>query len=374
MKRNSSDSGSKEKKSHSKLWAFLRYFLLILILGIVALLIWWFFSTRETETYEAPLTPVQVEKPSLETIKESLTLSGYVEAEAMIPVVPFVSGNITEYYAHPGDEVKKDDVLAVIDSEPYRLQREAAEAQAKVYESTYQRVKNLYDNKAATAQQLDEVQAQLDAANAQLELVDIQIGYATVKSPIDGTVLMAPQAVGDVASTQNPIAVVADISKLIIKLNVPEKYFSEVNDNKENLKIEIIRPESNVSSMAISEGEVLSVSPYVDPTTKTFQLEAKLKTNIEEFRPGMYVKATITFNEEEVYALPLSVRKLDNSVYYVDYDSENDVYTAEHLMVEDTLEDQNYFEIGEEWKDTSFITRGQNSVLSGQRVEVVEGF
>ncbi len=365
---------SKPKKNHRVLWGFLRYFLLILVIAVMVFLIWWFFSTRESETYVPPTTPVQVSKPTLEEISETLTLSSYVEAEAMIPVVPFVSGNITEYNVYPGKRVEKDELIAQIDPAPYLLQVSAAEAQEKIYQSTYERIKNLYDLKAATQQELEEIKAQLDASKAQLELANIQLGYASVKSPVSGTVLMAPQTVGDIGSTQSPLAIIADIDSLKVVLSVPEKYFSDVNENRDHLKIRVIRPESNVSGEATSDAEILSISPYIDPTTKTFEIEAKLKTNVDDFRPGMYVKSEITFNTEKVYALPISALKLDNSVYYVEYEPENESYIAKYLKVSSPLENDMFFEIGEEWKDTEFIVRGQNSVLSGQKVEVVEGF
>ena len=74
------------------------------------------------------LPAVVLQKPVNGTLVESVTISGYVEANAMIPVVPFVSGTITEYPARAGDFVEKDTLLAKIDDAPFRQQLIQAEA------------------------------------------------------------------------------------------------------------------------------------------------------------------------------------------------------------------------------------------------------
>ena len=96
----------------------IKYLIALVVIALAFFSVAWFYSTRDVATYTSPLTPVEVVKPEVRSIKESYTVTGYIEAEAMVPVVPFVSGTITEYYAENDMSVKKDQVLAVIDTEP----------------------------------------------------------------------------------------------------------------------------------------------------------------------------------------------------------------------------------------------------------------
>ena len=130
----------------------IRWILTLLILGFGLFLIWKYIINRPKAAYENPLAAVKVEKPYRATVKESLSLTGYIEAQAMIPVVPFVQGTITGYYAKAGDYVKEGDVLAQIDSEPYELQVKQAEAVYLAADATFTRVSNLYNSGAATKQ------------------------------------------------------------------------------------------------------------------------------------------------------------------------------------------------------------------------------
>ena len=63
--------------------------------------------TRKKPVAEKPdaIPAVILEKPHIGRLVESVTISGYVEANAMIPVIPFVSGTITEYPTRAGDFV-----------------------------------------------------------------------------------------------------------------------------------------------------------------------------------------------------------------------------------------------------------------------------
>ena len=64
-------------------------------------------TSPKTETIPA----VIIQKPVRQNLVESIKINGYVEAKAMIPVVPFVSGTIMEYPVKAGDFVKKDTLL-----------------------------------------------------------------------------------------------------------------------------------------------------------------------------------------------------------------------------------------------------------------------
>ena len=349
----------------------LKYLIVLVVIALAFFAVAWFYSTREVETYTSPLTPVEVMKPEVRNIRESYTVTGYIEAEAMVPVVPFVSGTITEYYAENDMSVKKDQVLAVIDTEPYELQVKQAEAAYLAYEATFERVSALYEKGAATKQNYDEVKAQRDAGKAQYELSQLQLSYCYVDSPVDGTILMSSGAVGSIGTSDSPIAVIANLDNLIVNVTVPEKYYHKINSNKESLKINVVRRAGDEEYTTTAT--LVSVSPYIDPTTKTFKVKVRLTGDVSLFRPGMMVSVEIIYNEEDVLSLPQSIKKLDGSVYIVNEDADGN-YRAGYLELPTLLEDDNFFQVDEKYRDVEFIYRGQTMVLDGEIVNVTEGY
>ena len=266
---------------------FIRWLITLVIIGIGLFLIWKFIISRPKAVFENPLSPVKVEKPYRANVNQSLELSGYIEAQAMIPVVPFVQGTITGYYAKAGDYVKEGQVLAQIDSEPYELQMKQAEAVYLASEATFTRVSNLYQSGAATQQNYDEAKAQYDAYKAQYNLAKVQLGYATVTAPKSGTILMADSAEGSIGTTASPLYIIANLDNLRITLNVPERYFDLISSNKNNIKAIVSREGKSTNAV------VDTIAPYVSPESKTFKVTLKLEGDVSAFRPGLYVKVNM---------------------------------------------------------------------------------
>ena len=138
----------------------IRWAVTLTVFAAACFMLWKFVINRPEEVYEKPVSAVRVMKPYRADIEESLTLSGYIEAQAMIPVVPFVQGTLTGYYAKAGDYVNEGEVIAQIDSEPYELQLKQAQAVYLASDATFTRVSNLYEAGAATKQNYDEAKAQ----------------------------------------------------------------------------------------------------------------------------------------------------------------------------------------------------------------------
>ena len=90
-----------KKKFHS----FIRYIILIAVFVAAFFLLKYFFSKDKTEIYTPPVSPVEVVLPEVREIDEGITLTGYIEPDSIIPVVPFVSGTIEEYSINAGDSV-----------------------------------------------------------------------------------------------------------------------------------------------------------------------------------------------------------------------------------------------------------------------------
>ena len=237
-------------------------------------------NKKTVEQKVETLPVVVIQKPVRQNLVESISISGYIEAKSMIPVVPFVSGTITEYPVSVGDYVEKNQLLAKIDDKPFRQQMIQAEAAYFAAKSTYDRVESLYKAGATTQQNYDTTRAQYDANKAQYDLAKLQLGYTEVCSPISGTVLVADQAVGDIGNQQSPVAIVADLNNLVVRLKVPEKYFDLFVSEKENLSVKITRPaEKNLFEDAVSPAIIENIAPYVSPQNKTFEVVCRLTQN-----------------------------------------------------------------------------------------------
>ena len=349
---------------------FLRYS----VFGVVALvfILLTILVTRKKPVAEKQDTvpAVIIEKPVIGTLLESVTISGYVEASAMIPVVPFVSGTIKEYPARAGDFVEKDTLLAKIDDAPFRQQMLQAQAAYFAAQSTFDRINNLYKSGATTQQNYDSAKAQADASKAQYDLAKLQVDYTEVRAPVDGTILIADQAVGGIGNQSQPVAVLADLTNQVVRLKVPEKYFDLFTLERDKLTVKVTRPaEKNMYDDAVTSATIENIAPYVSPESKNFVVVCHLDEPGDRFRPGMFVKVQVAYRSyENVPLISLQARKMDGSFYV--YDEETS--TVKFVEGLNLITDDNNFIVPEEYRNSYIVMDGQNFVFDGQKVRIFE--
>lgn len=348
----------------------LRYALFGFVALIFILLTVLVTRKKPIEEKEDTIPAVVIQKPHNGTLVESVTISGYVEANAMIPVVPFVSGTITEYPARAGDFVEKDTLLAKIDDEPFRQQMLQAQAAYFAANSTFDRIQNLYKSGATTQQNYDSAKAQADASKAQYDLAKLQVGYTEVRAPVDGTILIADQAVGGIGNQSQPVAVLADLSNQVVRLKVPEKYFDLFTLERDKLTVKVTRPaEKDMYEDAVTSATIENIAPYVSPQSKNFIVVCHLDEPGNRFRPGMFVKVQVAYKTyENVPLISLKARKMDGSFYI--YNEEDS--TVKFVEGQSFPVDENNFIVPEEYRNSYIITDGQNFVFDGQKVRIFE--
>ena len=392
-----------------KIQGLMKYIIVVVIALAIVLMVK-LFAGREALSYEVPIPAVTVALPVVGTMEESLTINGHVEARSMIPVIPLVSGTIVDYPAKAGEQVEAGQLLAQIDPEAFRQQMLQAQAAYTGFESSFKRVEGLYKAGAATQQEYDTVKAQRDAARAQYDLAVLQLGYASVNSPVAGTVLAAPLSAGSVAAAPQPVAVVADLSDLVVRLQVPEKYFTLFSQYRHQLKAQIILSQDEVGlsvagavaravagavagteagGVKLAQGRLDTMAPYIDGSSKTFETVFQLEAGREWFTPGMFVQVRIVFNSlENVLLLPITARKMDGTLYFLEAAGEENLKSKADSAAEsaadlgaaiggrlgalnhrDSVSDNQWLVVPDAYKNTLFVVEGQERVLAGQQVQ-----
>ncbi|MGP1522185.1 MAG: efflux RND transporter periplasmic adaptor subunit [Treponema sp.] len=344
--------------------------LLLVIAAATAITVSIFTAENKKAAYIPPAPPVKIIQPQNATIEQSLTFSSYVEAVSVVPVIPLVSGRIVEYRAKTGMKVREGDILAQIDKEPFTQGMLQAKAAYESAENAYNRIAELYKSSGAGLQDFENARSQRDSAKAAYELARIQLKQTEIHAPVSGTILKAPLAKGNTANPQQPAAVIADLSTLIMRVHVPEKYFALFSETPKKLSVYAERPKNGESSQPIRAKAVIdTISPYIQADTKTFEAVFKLREHTELFKPGMFIEVHIVYGEyKDVPSLPLEVLKNDGSCYT--YNPATKSVTVRNFPV--SVKDNLHFMVPEELAREWFVLSGSYRVFDGQSVEVIE--
>ncbi|MDB6062742.1 MAG: efflux transporter periplasmic adaptor subunit [Verrucomicrobiaceae bacterium] len=174
--------------------------------------------------------------PRAATVTE--TFVGQTEARNTIEIRPRVGGLLEKQIANDGQTIKKGDPLFVIDSQPYiaalaQARAELAQAQAsrEQAERDFGRVQPLLAMDAVSQQDYDAAQARssasaasVDAARATVKTAELNLGYTTITSPIDGVMGRAEIRVGGlVAPNSTLIATVYSVDPMYIDFGISEQ-------------------------------------------------------------------------------------------------------------------------------------------------------
>ena len=137
-------------------------------------------------------------------LERTVSSSGTINPVSTVKVLPRMSGKVEKIYVDFNDTVRKGDVLAELNTDMLRLQREQQLAQVIKSRANHELQRINYRNQEALAEKeliseyelktskttLDIQAADLAASEANLRVIETEINqYAFITSPIDGIVL-----------------------------------------------------------------------------------------------------------------------------------------------------------------------------------------
>ncbi len=267
-------------------------------------------SQQSAEVKRPQVAGVVTETVSPSQVDEYIETSGTVKAKTVSTISSRIMGTVTSVRVTEGDRVSAGQVIALVDDSDI-VQRvraaekavEAARQQRRFADATYERYKNLYDNRALTGQELDQVETQkkiaeteYERASAMLHEAQVQLGFTRILAPLSGIVTEKKTDIGNMAVPGMPLFTIEDISAYRIEVNLDERYAGRV---KRGTKAIIVIEAANREI----QGNVSEVIPSVDPATRTFLV--KISAGGEGLRNGSYGKVSIPVGMKEM----LLVRK-----------------------------------------------------------------
>jgi multidrug efflux pump subunit AcrA (membrane-fusion protein) len=166
---------------------------------------------------------------------------------------------------------------------------EAAEvALAQARSQNEQAQKQLADlQRLGKEQQLKSAQGSKESAEGKYRSASAQLSYSLIKSPIDGVVTDRPQYEGDLATANQPLLTVMNLSRLIAKTHIPQTEAVQLKAGN-TAEINLAGLDEPVKS------QVSLVSPALDPGSTTVEVWVEVRKPDPALRPGMTVPVSMT--------------------------------------------------------------------------------
>lgn len=193
----------------------------------------------------------KTENPKKATVVEQVEASGTINPVTQTSVGTQVSGRVEKLFVDYNSQVKKGQLLAVIDPSTYEsnvIQQEAnlqkVQSIATNAKRNLERYEKLYSQDLVAKSELDNAQtdyfsayAQVVQAQASLDKAKIDLGYTEIISPVNGIIISKEVELGQTvaASFQTPtlFLVAEDLTKMQIEVNISEADISKIKEGQE---------------------------------------------------------------------------------------------------------------------------------------------
>jgi multidrug efflux system membrane fusion protein len=296
---------------------------------------------------QLPPVPVTVGEVLEKTIPVQLTAVGNAQAYTTVGIKSQVNGQLVEVRFKEGQDVRKGDLLFVIDPRPFEAalrqteaalsqrQAEVRQAQAAVERDTAQlenarvqerRYRELvakeliareqYDtlNTNMTALQatveadraaVENAKAAFQAAQANVDNARLQLAYTSIHAPIDGRTGNLLVQNGNIlkANDDNPIVVINQIHPIYVSFAVPEQHLADIKKYRALGPLQVVtRPPRQQETLAT--GELTFVNNTVDQTTGTIQLKATFSNENNGLWPGQFVDVSMVITSRTAIVVP----------------------------------------------------------------------
>ncbi len=332
----------------------------------------------------APLPPIVQTAPAT---KEDVNIYGEyvgrVRAQRFVEVHARVEGYLEQMLFAEGTYVKKNQVLFVINPEPYRAKADKVRAQLKKDQAQAQkakrdleRIRPLYEQNAASQLDLDNAIAAYETAEASVAMsradlyqAEQELGYTKVLSPISGHISERHVDLGTLVGPGNKslLATIVKSDTVLIDFSMTSLDYLKSKERNVNLGQKDLnrswQPNVSITLADNTEypykGLVDFAEPQVDPRTGTFSVRAEMPNPKRVLLPGQFTKVKLLLDvRENSTVVPMKAVIIEKGGAYI------------YVMRKDMTVERRFIELGPEFQNHVVVERG---LIPGEQI-VTEGY
>ncbi len=194
---------------------------------------------------------------------EDAYYDGIIEPSELVRLSSPVEGILAEVLVDRGDSVKKDQVIATLNSQIEKAAVDLAIARVKFSERKVDRNRDLYKKQLVSVHEKDEMETELEIAKLQLREAREKLEIRVLRSPVDGVVVQRFLSVGEFVSDE-PVMSIAQIHPLYVEVVIPAEEFGKIK-KESTAKIMLEYPVKKELKAKVSV-----VDPVIDAASGTF--------------------------------------------------------------------------------------------------------
>lgn len=287
---------------------FLQQHLISLLMGLVVVILSIGFVLRlQEETASSQgggsgpsAVPVVVTEVVAATFADNLQAVGSTRANESIELTANVSDRIDRILFQEGEQVEAGQLLVEMNAAEVRADLAEAEALLQDHRRQLQRLEQLLATNSAARSQRDEQQARTEAAAARVDALQARVAEREIRAPFAGRLGLREVSQGARIASGTMITTLDDVQPIKLDFTVPESFLASLQVGA------LVRARTAAWPDETFNGEVVQISPRVDPVSRAVTIRAQIPNDDQRLRPGMLMLVDLVRAEREGLMVPES--------------------------------------------------------------------
>ena len=325
---------------------------------------------------DAALATLNVKKEealvSVLTLKDTLfnhylDIQGSVNTKENILIQPEMPGTLVMLNAKAGQHVSKGQILARVDDGGSSQQVASLETQYQLAKTTFERQKNLWNQKIGSEIQYLQAQTQMLSLQRSVAQAKAMLAKTVIRAPFSGTIDEVFVERGQVVSAgAQGLMRIVNLNNMYVSTSIPESYIGKL---KVGTQVDVFLTSLNKNY----KGKVRQVGNFINPNNRSFGIEVSIPNPENLLRPNQVAKLkVIDYTAKNAIVVPTNVIQEDgegNKFVFVAINSNGKTATAKKVLVSTGKSSDNVTEIltGLSANDI-IVTEGVNTISEGMKL------
>ena len=267
-----------------------------------------------------------------QSFEHQIEIQANIKTRQNVLIYPEFAGRLITLKVVEGQNVKKGNLLALIDDAGITDQLDQMILQLNLAKTTFERTQRLWDQKIGSEMMYLEAKTRYKAAQKQVSQIKQQLAKTKIYAPFNGVIDEIQARLGsNLIPGITPVLRIVNLNTMFVESDVPENYLSNITKGS---KAKVSIPALN----QIQNTEIHQTGNFITPSNRTFRVEARLENPEGLIKPNLNARLSVMdyFNPEAIM-IPLRVVREDAKnqpyVFVLSKPEKDNGFTTEQRMV-----------------------------------------
>lgn len=268
-----------------------------------------------------------------EPFKHKIEIQANINTRQNLILFPELSGKLEEIYVTESQQVKKGDLLAIIDDSGLNEELEQLKIQFSLSKTNFERTERLWNKKIGSEMKYLESKAKYESQEKMVDQMKKRLSKTKIISPFKGIIDEIKGKKGQILTPYvTPVLRIINLDKMYVEALVPENHLPNIKIGSEAIV--------NVPVLNLSQKTKISqTGNYINPDNRTFRIEAPLNNSNNIIKPNLAAKILITdYYNKKAIMIPTKIINENAEgqpyVFKLLKTDENSIYKTKKVFIE----------------------------------------